>query len=187
MSKVSTDVLLLGCAGVGKTLLVRHLSRLYGHRLAEAQERGMSLATTSTTGMEFDDLTLGKHTFTLREVGSPMLRMWHKYFPGTKVFAFVVDISLPSGVSAACMELYNLLAADALRGKPCFLILNKADAPYTIEPERVAGIFRLADLRAGDPKRVLQLHTVSALTGAGLEGLAQAMSDVLCAVKQAKG
>lgn len=62
---------------------------------------------------------------TIREVGSPMLPMWPSYYGDCRGVIYVMDTAQPLGLSAALVELLEILSHPGLAGKPILLVLNK--------------------------------------------------------------
>jgi len=95
--------LLLGLDGSGKTLLLRHLSlqcsllkqqhtasstakfsSFINSRYFSSGKLGtenvLNIYTTPTTGVEEEVLVYDKSSYTIQEIGAPMLPMWKAYF-----------------------------------------------------------------------------------------------------------
>ncbi|CAM9531618.1 unnamed protein product, partial [Phaeothamnion confervicola] len=123
------EVLVLGRAGAGKTLLVRRLRREAAGPSAPTSSKGdFNPRTLSTIGVEVDDLERNGRSVRLREVGHPMASMWPAYFAGACGLLYVVDAAEASAASAAQEELRGIMAAPDMRGKPVIVVLNKSDA-----------------------------------------------------------
>ncbi len=72
------EVLCIGCAGVGKTLLVKQLKRLCS---ASAQSGdAVNVETEPTVGVELDRIRSDGVSCVIREVGAAMMPTWPSYF-----------------------------------------------------------------------------------------------------------
>ena len=111
--------LVLGCAGTGKTLLLKRLHQSWGSRPASssaAADLAMDIpSTVPTVGTELVTLSArGRGSassggeFTLREVGGSMAPIWHNYYKGCAAVIFVIDLSNRVQVSAAGILLYQV-------------------------------------------------------------------------------
>ena len=157
----AVDVLLLGGVGSGKTLLVRHLAaRAAGEKLTD-------LATTTTTGVELDEIGSGSKSLAIWEVGAPMTPMWHTYYGGSYMIAYMIDVTNAAQVSQAVVECWNMLAHDKTQGLPVAIVLNKGDVGASVGQYKLRRLLRFDDLVAASG-RELKLFEVSAKTGAGL-------------------
>ena len=111
--------LVLGCSGVGKTLLLKRLDSMCG-----AGRGGRSFSdgggsrftevpvTYSTVGTELVNLNVrggGSAEVVMREVGGSMAPIWHNYYKdcaGTVIY--IMDVSNRVQVSAAAILLYQV-------------------------------------------------------------------------------
>ncbi|KAF0689981.1 Aste57867_18625 [Aphanomyces stellatus] len=189
--------LVLGLDGAGKTMLLRQLSRVckddqhpkLGSVFATLRSRLFATeakvsdteappeyATVPTTGVEEETLTYHNLTFTLREVGAPMLSMWKSYFSASDFFIFVVDATNLPQLAAAAIEFFNVLQAPPMQSKPGFLLLNKMDMPCTVSTPWLRSLFCLDQLCATTNLQVIQ---VSAVSGLHLDSLLQALTTKL--------
>ena len=107
------EVLLLGVAGSGKTLLCRHLEHLCegGHVVADLQA-----ATVPSVGVELVNLRHHKDGLTLRECGGQMQEIWHRFLdeperpPLCRPVLFVIDSSSTQSISSSADGLRSILA-----------------------------------------------------------------------------
>jgi len=159
------EVLLLGCAGAGKTLLCRQLERL----CSGAGPEGCNTSTVPSIGTELLTLHQKRRATTLREVGGAMLPVWPKFYENCHSVAFVADVS-DAAVSGALVEWYNLMGEAQLREKPLMLIFNKIDDKGALSVPARRQLFRLADCEANAAftERVTVLSTC-ARTGEGVQ------------------
>eukprot|EP00753_Platysulcus_tardus_P007266 PLAT15009.1.p1 GENE.PLAT15009.1~~PLAT15009.1.p1 ORF type:complete len:196 (+),score=64.60 PLAT15009.1:55-588(+) len=166
------NVLVLGCQATGKTLLVKQLLHLVDPLVK------VSFDTSPTTGVEVDTISHAKQRFVLREVGSPMLRMWKSFYRKATAVLFLLDLSNPTQISASAIELMNLLSAEALAGKPVLLLLNKVDMPVTMATEEVEALLRLKELQATATQR-LDVMVISATLMTGCEEVLDWVADAV--------
>ena len=149
----STDVLLLGTAASGKSTLLHYLhvvargktSNKFG-RMKNSQK--MSIFTQSTIGVEVEYLATGKirrQPLRLREVGSPMIPMWNRYYSETNSIIYVTDISNKGLLAEATLEFWKML--DYLNSHkiivPILFVCNKCNSIGGIKKNELEKIFRL--------------------------------------------
>lgn len=167
----ASNVLLVGCEGVGKTVLSR---RLRAVATGKPLQRGQ-LETTSTTGQELESFSPldSSSTITLREVGSPMIPLWASYVEACSQLLFVVDLSQPGLVAASFVELCALLALDGMRSTRCIVVLNKLDALTRLSVAEACALLHLEELAESSKASGIDVQcvAVSALTGDGAEEL----------------
>ncbi len=145
-------VLILGCAGVGKTLLVRGLSNRanrggalkmicanirpkLGH---DEDETRVKLDTQPTVGVELESLDAGRFgALILREVGSPMLPMWHAYYKECAVVIYVINLSDRLQISDAAVEFWNMIRSTDLESKDVLILCTHEDMIDTFTVKEV--------------------------------------------------
>lgn len=178
--RIDTDILVLGCSSVGKTLLVRQLCRQCKHAAKTKEEatENMDVTTTRTTGMEIDTLAWKSRALLIKEVGSDMRSMWPRYFTKCRSITYVVDVSNPSQVAASAIEFLRILAHANVVGKPVFLVVNKMDTVHSMTLQMFSDLICLDELMSSC-KSKLSAHRVSALDGTNVSKLLNAYVEVL--------
>mmetsp|Transcript_43922 Transcript_43922/g.91662 ORF Transcript_43922/g.91662 Transcript_43922/m.91662 type:complete len:191 (+) Transcript_43922:284-856(+) len=161
------EVLLLGCEGSGKTLLLRQIARQCSR---ERKDEQFSTATQPSVGVDIVSIKLGGRSYSLREVGGTMQPVWPKYFEACRGVIFVADASSMQQLSGAVVEWYNLVCAEHLRGKPLILVLNTHDAALPVSETMVEHLFRFCDAQAIMGELITKVQ-VNAATGVGLTSL----------------
>jgi len=74
------ELLILGCSGAGKTLLVQRIKNVCNEGVSDSKELPkLSRTTSSTVGVELDRVQYKKSKLVLREVGGPMMSTWPAY------------------------------------------------------------------------------------------------------------
>ncbi len=79
------------------------------------------------TGTEIDEVLLPGEgrAIRFREAGSPMISLWPSYFAECRAIVFLIDLSQFLGISAAAMELLDVLEHAGTADKPFLVVLNK--------------------------------------------------------------
>ena len=132
MSKpAAPEILCLGCAGVGKTSLIKQLKQLkqLGQSSASAADAAAAFEPEEpTVGVELDRMTLGddRTAAVIREVGAAMMATWPSYVPACRCLMFVVDRSNHAQLASAAAELHKLIALLPA-ATPVVVVLNKCD------------------------------------------------------------
>ncbi|XP_026882594.2 ADP-ribosylation factor-like protein 16 isoform X3 [Electrophorus electricus] len=145
--------LLLGATGVGKTLLLKRLQKLCQRKVpANLTDLGEPPSTLPTVGTNLTDLTLRKRSLTIRELGGCMGPIWPSYYTDCTTVIYMVDSANITQISASCVQLLNVLAAEPLQTASVLVLFNK----------------RMDDIIACAPQSITTLK-LSARTGEGLE------------------
>jgi len=150
------DVLVLGGAAAGKTLLVRRLKNL-----VDKIETG----TSSTVGVDLSDIEFQKKKFQFQEVGFPMCGGWFKYYERCRLVIYVVDVSNFNEFAGCLVEFYNVLGDPKLKDIPVMLVFNKIDSQLAMDFNTIESFFRLRELHNSVSR--LSSCECSALTGEG--------------------
>lgn len=158
------DIVVLGLEGAGKTMLVRRMQAVHDSVLLDV----VTPDCVSTIGTELQDITCPP-TFSFRklfsrEVGGPMLPLWPQFFADARMIVFVIDVSARHSLASATVELYDLLQAPELQGKPIAVVLNKTDAAALITRPEINLIMKLPELKKSLGNNI-EMFEVSALTG----------------------
>jgi len=198
--------LVVGCTGVGKTLLLKRL-QAFNHLPPNASKSSLSALaanvvsptspsspnsdssnatlpevppTQPTTGTNLVTVKLGKRQdVTLREMGGAMAPIWKNYLKDCESLIYVVDMSARALTAASCIQILELLNADDLAKKPVLLLLNKIDAPSRMTRGFFANVTRLGGIvsHANQPITILE---ASAATGEGLKAVHQWLMEHHC-------
>ncbi|OQS00176.1 hypothetical protein THRCLA_06166 [Thraustotheca clavata] len=185
-------ILVVGMDGAGKTVLLRRLrllcreekpkhGPLFGsasmgffmrRKEQEKLESQMSIGqfTMPTTGIEEETLVYTGSTFTIREVGAPMLSMWKAYYSQCEAFMFVIDVTNAPQLATAAMELFNILHNDAMVLKGACIVLNKIDAPNALPLPLLRSVLCLDQIASLSNVEIIR---VSAKTGENIQTVLQ--------------
>ncbi|XP_048222731.1 ADP-ribosylation factor-like protein 16 isoform X2 [Perognathus longimembris pacificus] len=150
--------LLLGAAGVGKTLLVKRLQKLSSQ--GGQGDLGEPPPTRPTVGTNLTDI-VAQRKITIRELGGCMSPIWSSYYGNCHSLMFVMDASNPTQLSASCVHLLGLLSAEQL---------SDVDLPCYMTVEEVKSLIRLPDIIAC-AKQHITTAEISAREGTGLAGV----------------
>lgn len=120
--------------------------------MAPGAAREVSSVSTPTTGFDVAHVPVRGGDLTLREVGSAMTAMWHRYYAAASAVVYVVDASDPAAAVPALVELATLLDHADMRGKQTLVFLNKCDAVAEADVNDLEQAMELAAL----PVRVLR-------------------------------
>ncbi|XP_037666677.1 ADP-ribosylation factor-like protein 16 [Choloepus didactylus] len=165
--------LLLGAAGVGKTLLVKRLQQLSSR---DAQGGlGEPPPTRPTVGTDLTDIVAGRK-ITIRELGGCMGPIWPSYYGNCRSLLFVMDASSPTQLSASCALLLGLLSAEQLAEASVLILFNKIDLPCYMTMEEMKSLIRLPDIVACAKQRITTAE-ISARKGTGLAGVLRWLQD----------
>lgn len=150
------NVLVIGCAGTGKSLLLKKLSSWNKSKISRKSEEGLGLgrthvdlngsieenpaaalyedntevpATKPTIGTNVSNVKLPKihQDVVLKEIGGLMAPLWKSSYKDAKQLIFIIDISNPSQVSATTSFLHEIIVEETLKNTPILLVLNKID------------------------------------------------------------
>ncbi|XP_026882593.2 ADP-ribosylation factor-like protein 16 isoform X2 [Electrophorus electricus] len=160
--------LLLGATGVGKTLLLKRLQICQRKVPANLTDLGEPPSTLPTVGTNLTDLTLRKRSLTIRELGGCMGPIWPSYYTDCTTVIYMVDSANITQISASCVQLLNVLAAEPLQTASVLVLFNKSDLPCTMSLVEMKSLFRMDDIIACAPQSITTLK-LSARTGEGLE------------------
>ncbi|KAM9209355.1 LOW QUALITY PROTEIN: ADP-ribosylation factor-like protein 16 [Dugong dugon] len=193
--------LLLGAAGVGKTLLVKRLQDILPRRagggggrrgvppvgpagsLTAAQlsapdgtgDLGDPPPTRPTVGTNLTDIVIQKK-ISIRELGGCMSPIWPSYYGNCHALLFVLDASDPTQLSASCVQLLGLLSAEQLAEASVLILFNKTDLPCYMSVEEMKSLMRLPDVVAC-AKQNITTAEISARVGTGLAGVLRWLRD----------
>lgn len=170
------NVLVIGCAGTGKSLLLKKLStwnksktsRKNDERFGQTTHVPVDLdgsieenpaavlfesdkevpATKPTIGTNVCNVKLLKshQDIVLKEIGGSMAPLWKSSYEDTKRLIFIIDISNPSQISATTSLLHELIADDNLENTPILLLLNKIDNYCPISVSEMKDLIGLQDI-----------------------------------------
>ncbi|XP_038182349.1 ADP-ribosylation factor-like protein 16 [Arvicola amphibius] len=156
--------LLLGAAGVGKTLLVKRLQKLSSGD--GKGDLGDPPPTRPTVGTNLTDI-VAHRKITIRELGGCMSPIWSSYYGNCHSLLFVMDASNPTQLSASCVQLLGLLSAEELAKASVLILFNKIDLPCYMTVEEMKSLIRLPDIIAC-AKQNITTAEISARDGTGL-------------------
>uniref|UniRef100_G3UGB5 ADP ribosylation factor like GTPase 16 n=1 Tax=Loxodonta africana TaxID=9785 RepID=G3UGB5_LOXAF len=159
--------LLLGAAGVGKTLLVKRLQNLSAHD--GKGDLGDPPPTRPTVGTNLTNIVVQKK-ITIRELGGCMSPIWPSYYGNCHALLFVLDASDPTQLSVSCSQLLGLLSAEQLAEASVLILFNKIDLPCYVSVEELKSLMRLPDIIAC-AKQNITTAEISARKGTGLAGV----------------
>lgn len=163
--------LIIGPPGVGKTLLLKRLNKC--STSGNYSSVGDVPSTIATVGTNLVNVVTGRRQeVTVRELGGCMAPIWHNYYSDCYALMFTVDLSNHFQLSAACIQLLDVLSHHNLQKVPILLILNKLDRSNCVSRMEFDAIIRLDDLLR-HCKQTLDIVEVSAKDGQGLAKLAQ--------------
>ncbi|XP_012888565.1 PREDICTED: ADP-ribosylation factor-like protein 16 isoform X2 [Dipodomys ordii] len=149
--------LLLGAAGVGKTLLVKRLQKLSSQ--GGQGDLGEPPPTRPTVGTDLTDI-VAQRRITIRELGGCMSPIWSSYYGTCRSLM----------LSASCMHLLGLLSAEQLSEVSVLILFNKIDQPCYMSLEEIKSLIRLPDIIAC-AKQNITTAEISAKKGTGLTGV----------------
>jgi len=161
-------LLIVGPSGAGKTLLLKRLQ----NSLSSIGKDDVP-ATIPTVGTNLMNVTTLKKTeVTVREIGGAMAPIWNKYYKDASAIMFMIDLSRPTQVANAAVELMSLLSHPSTQTSPVLVILNKKDVPSSMKMVQIEGLFRLQELKKAANQKISVVET-SAATGVNLEKVAK--------------
>ncbi|XP_010595189.2 ADP-ribosylation factor-like protein 16 isoform X3 [Loxodonta africana] len=147
--------LLLGAAGVGKTLLVKRLQKLSAHD--GKGDLGDPPPTRPTVGTNLTNIVVQK--ITIRELGGCMSPIWPSYYG-----------------NCHALLLLGLLSAEQLAEASVLILFNKIDLPCYVSVEELKSLMRLPDIIAC-AKQNITTAEISARKGTGLAGVLRWLQD----------
>lgn len=147
--------------------------------LAKGGQAGeVNTKTIPSIGTELYHISSARSSLVLREMGGSMIPVWPRYFSESELVLFVVDGAAHAQLAAATIELFELLQAHELKGRPMLIILNKCDLSEQIAWTTLQAVMRLEDILAADADaRPIACIRASALTGAGVPAVLQWLAD----------
>ena len=123
--------LVLGTAGVGKTLLIKTLTNdksLVKSKGALPTATLLPPTIHATVGTNLTDYPLSKGVYiTLKECGGVMAPLWLRSLDDADMLIYIVDCSNNTQISAATVLLMDILASGKMNSKPLLLFYNKTD------------------------------------------------------------
>ncbi|XP_045155459.1 ADP-ribosylation factor-like protein 16 [Echinops telfairi] len=147
--------LLLGAAGVGKTLLVKRLQKLSAHD-------GKGDLGDPWGEVVVSDLVCRVSLVDMQE--------------RAHYVEAVLDASDPTQLSASCAHLLALLSAEQLAEASVLILFNKTDLPCYMSVEEMKSLMRLPDIVACAKQNITTVE-VSAREGTGLAGVLHWLQD----------
>ncbi|XP_032178091.1 ADP-ribosylation factor-like protein 16 isoform X1 [Mustela erminea] len=167
--------LLLGPAGVGKTLLVKRLLKLSSGD--GKGDLGDPPPTRPTVGTDLTDIVVPRRV-TVRELGGCMGPIWPSYYGSCRCLLFMMDAANPTQLSASCVQLLGLLSAEELAGASVLILFNKmyGDLPCYMTVEEMKSLMRLPDIIASARQNVSTVE-ISARRGTGLAAVLRWLQD----------
>ncbi|KAM6163247.1 ADP-ribosylation factor-like protein 16 isoform 2-T2 [Rhynchocyon petersi] len=166
--------LLLGAAGVGKTLLVKRLQNLSAPD--GKGDLGDPPPTQPTVGTNLTDIVTQKKIITIRELGGCMGPIWSSYYGNCHSLLFMLDASDPTQLSVSCVHLLSLLSAEQLAEASVLILFNKTDLPCYMSVEEMKSLIRLSDIIACAKQNITTME-ISAREGTGLAGVLRWLRD----------
>ncbi|DBA91047.1 hypothetical protein WJX79_007056 [Trebouxia sp. C0005] len=165
----SSELLVLGLEGAGKSLLMRQICNV-----ANSVQKAIA-RTRPTVGVELYKVsfrsTYSSQVTRAREIGGCMRPVWPQYFANANLFLYVISISATGLLATAVIELHSLLIHPDVKGKPVCVVLHEqnCDGP-AVSPAILAHVLDVDGL-SPEHTGLLTVLNVSANTGAGLQHL----------------
>lgn len=166
--KTTSDILVIGTSGAGKSLLLRRLRNL---------DEPVEAETLPTMGTDIENIQINKKNILFREVGFKLVQSWMKFSKETKAILFLVDLTSYASLSASVIEFYNLLLGIGDLSKPIVLVLNKIDCGDHMDLDFVLQSFEFYELLEAHEN--LYLYVISVVTGVNLKALADLISSLV--------
>nr|QXF29026.1 Arl16 [Vischeria sp. CAUP Q 202] len=175
---VELKVLVVGCSGVGKTLLLRHLKqRFMGLTEPEKGSSGagpmhmLKVDTQPTTGTDVQTITYQEVALTFREVGSALMTRWSSYYGEADIIMYVIDSANMVQIPSSWIELLNLLNHKEMQEKAVLIVMNKSDISDQSSVATLKSIMRMDDILGKAQAIRTGVVNVSALTGMNFDAL----------------
>ncbi len=157
------EIIVLGCEGSGKSLLLRRIKESWITAAKTDQHRhkwdlqNMSLEmnemTVPTIGVDLVSLRINSDPFIVREIGSTMSSRWDSYIPHCWALVYMIDASDLGGIAQTMIYLYETFSLTnpqnqelLLKGKHVVIVFNKLDLCDESTSEVVCNILRLDEL-----------------------------------------
>lgn len=171
--------LLIGPAGTGKTLLLKTLQTGNYHvsKGSTVEARDDVPATIPTTGTNLINIVVHKKKeVTVRELGGSMGPIWNKYYKDVDAILFMVDVSNRCQISAACIQLLEMLSHPHTGSTPVLLLLNKKDVSSGMSRSEMEWLLRLEETLKQATQKITIMET-SGKTGLGLDRVSRWIYD----------
>ncbi|XP_013782795.1 ADP-ribosylation factor-like protein 16 [Limulus polyphemus] len=163
-------ILCVGPKGCGKTLLLKRL-QLESFPKNEITSEEVIPTTVPTVGINITTIKLSRKVdTTIHELGGAMAPIWPCHFSQCRGLMFVIDTSNLMQISAACIQLYEIVTHESLQTAQILIILNKIDVPVTTSIIEVKDVLRLEQLKQ-HAKQSIETVEVSAFSGDGVENI----------------
>jgi len=166
--KSTSDILIIGTSGAGKSLLLRRLKNL---------DQAIEAETLPTMGTDIENIQINKKNILFREVGFKLVQSWQKFSKETKAILFLVDLTNYASISASVIEFYNLLLGNGDSSRPIILVLNKIDCGDHADLDFVLQLFEFYELL--EAYENLYLYVISAVTGVNIKALADLLESLI--------
>ncbi|XP_041363065.1 ADP-ribosylation factor-like protein 16 isoform X2 [Gigantopelta aegis] len=161
--------LLIGPAGVGKTLLLKRLQAINFLSKGAVNGIGDPPTTIPTVGTNLVTILTGqKNEITVRELGGSMGPIWHNYLKDTDTVIYMIDLTNRLQVSAACIQLLMLLSHSDTKNLPFLLLFNKIDVTTAMTQSEVQSLFRMNGILKHAVQKINILE-ISAKSGNSLD------------------
>ncbi|XP_076321840.1 ADP-ribosylation factor-like protein 16 [Tachypleus tridentatus] len=163
-------ILCVGPKGCGKTLLLKRL-QLECFPKNEITSEEIIPTTVPTVGINITTIKLSKKVdITVCELGGAMAPIWPCHFLQCRGLMFVIDASNAMQISAACIQLLEIVAHESLQTAQILIILNKIDVPVTTSIMEIKDVLRLEQVKQ-HAKQSIGTVEVSAFSGIGIENI----------------
>jgi|SaaInlStandDraft_7_1057024.scaffolds.fasta_scaffold118062_2 GTPase SAR1 family protein len=147
MPDTEIEILVLGLSESGKSALLKRIKEYRGGKAEVADEIHDSVVfLPPTVGMEYEMLAgvkKGKASWRVREVGSSLRQVWHRFYEHANKVIYVLDMSNIVSLGSATVAFSRLLSEEMLSGKPILLLLNKMDCEYSLSKTEVLTRMRI--------------------------------------------
>ena len=175
MNNRNADVLILGCGGVGKSLILRYIRKITlmegnnNNNKFDGVGDAPTLQCQSTVGVEIDQIRLHGITnsknrnrdIRIREVGSPMIPMWKVYSRDCFSLIYIIDSSNRTQITESTIEFFKILndlPPDDI-DFPVLIVNNKIDCLNRLTEIEIANIFCLNQLRRNNKINIQYIET----------------------------
>ena len=101
-----------------------------------------------------------------------MAPIWHNYYKDCDALIFMIDLSNTTQVSAACIQLLDMLTHQRLQNTPVLLIYNKTDLPSALSRAEWEELVHLRETLDHARQKVAIIEA-SAREGQGLADIAK--------------
>ena len=144
-------ILFLGLSGSGKTTIVKLLSlhqkqqKIKPSHLNKYEFDELPVVIP-TVGTNITNISYGRKSIAIREVGGCMAPIWKSYFADANAIVFVIDASNPYQISSASIELKKIVKSSNTQQLPILVLLNKTDIPTKISINELKYLFQLSSI-----------------------------------------